>query len=96
MHEKYSEGRILSDSKLHPSDLLYHNKIIPNIKVFGPKKADIQCADEGIKVVSLKFGPKLINLSILDVRKQNTYTLQATDPQILSESHRPHLLGPPK
>ena len=82
--------------KLHPSDPLYHNEIISNFEVFGPKKADIQCADKGIKVVSPKFGPKVINLSILDVRMQNTYTLQATDPRILSESHRPHLLGPPK
>ena len=67
-----------------------------NFEVFNPRKADIQCTDGGIKVFSPKFGPKLINLSILDVRMQNTYTLQATDPQILSNSHRPHLLGPPK
>ena len=57
-----------------------------NFEVFGTRKADIQCADGGIKIFSPKFGPKLINLSILDVRMQNTYTLQATDPQILSES----------
>ena len=82
--------------KLHPSDPLYHNEIISNFEVFGPRKADIQCADEGIKVISPKFGPKLINLSILDVHMQNTYTLQATDPRILSESCRPCLLGPPK
>ena len=43
--------------KLHPSDPSYHNEIISNFKVFSPKTADIQCADEGIKVVSLKFGP---------------------------------------
>ena len=67
-----------------------------NFEVFWTRKADIQCAERGIKVVSPKFGPKLINLSILDIRMQNAYTLQATDPQILSESHRPHLLGPPK
>ena len=84
--------------QLHSSDPLYidHNETIPNFDVFGTRKADIQCADGGIKVFSPKFGPKLINLSILDVRMQNTYTLQATDLQILSYSHKPHLLGPPK
>ena len=65
-------------------------------EVFSTRKADIQCADRGIKIVSPKFGPKLINPSILDIRMQNTYTLQTTDPQILSESSRPYLLGPPK
>ena len=74
MHKKYSEGRISSDSKIAPSDPLYHNEIISNFKVFGPTKADTQCADKGIKVVSPKFEPKLINLSILDIRMQNTYT----------------------
>ena len=73
-----------------------HNEIISNFEVFSPRKADIQCADEGIKVISLKFGLKLINLSILDVCMQNTYTLQTTNLRILSESHNPHLLGPPK
>ena len=82
--------------KLHPSDPLYHNEIISNFEIFGPRKADIQCADEGIKVISPKFRPKLINLSILDVCMQNTYILQATDTRISSESHRPRLLGPPK
>ena len=53
-----------------------------NFEVFGTRKADIQCADRGIKVISPQFGPKLINLSILDVRMQNAYTLQATDPRI--------------
>ena len=67
-----------------------------NFEVFSTRKADIQCADGGIKIFSLKFGPQLINLSILDVRMQNTYTLQATDMQTLSYSRRPHLLGPPK
>ena len=67
-----------------------------NCEVFSTRKADIQCADGGMKVVSPKFRPKLINLSILDVHMQNAYTLQATDPQILSDLHRPHLLGPPK
>ena len=38
--------------KLHPSDPLYHNEIILNFEVFGTRKADIQCADKEIKVVS--------------------------------------------
>ena len=68
--------------QLHLSDPLdiNHNETIPNFEVFGTGKADIQCADRGIKVTSPKFRPKLINLSILDVRMQNAYTLQATDP----------------
>ena len=84
--------------QLHPSDPLDidHNETISNFEVFSPRKADIQHADGGIKVISLKFRPNLINLSILDVRMQNAHTLQATNPQILSESHRPLLLGPPK
>ena len=84
--------------QLHSSDPLYivHNETNMNFEVFGTRKADIQCADGGIKVISPKFRPKLINLSILDVRMQNAYTLQATDPRILSYSCRHHLLGPPK
>ena len=84
--------------QLHSSDLLYivHNETNTNFKVFGTRKADIQCADRGIKIFSLKFGPQLINLSILDLRMQNTYTLQATDVRILSYLHRPCLLGPPR
>ena len=84
--------------QLHSSDPLYidHNETIPNFEVFSTRKADIQCADGGMKVVPPKFGPKLINLSILDVRRQNAYTLQATDPRISSDLCRPHLLGPPK
>ena len=57
-----------------------HNETISNFEVFGHRKADIQYADRGIKVISPKFGPNLINLSILDVCMQNAYTLQATDP----------------
>ena len=67
--------------QLHSSDLLYivHNQTNTNFKVFSTRKADIQCADRGIKIFSPKFGPQLINLSILDIHMQNTYTLQATD-----------------
>ena len=67
-----------------------------NFDVFGTRKADIQGVDRGIKIFPLKFEQQLMNLSILDVCMQNTYTLQATDVQILSYLHRPHLLGPPK
>ena len=74
------KAEFLAIPKLHPSDPLYHNEIISNFEVFGPRKADTQCADEGIKIVSLKFRPKLMNLSILDVHMQSTYTLQAKDP----------------
>ena len=75
---------------------IVHNETTLNFEVFSTRKADIQCADGGIKIFSPKFGPQLMNLSILDVRMQNAHTLQATDVQILSYSCRPHLLGPPK
>ena len=92
------QAEIRAIPTIAPSDPLYivHDKTITNFEVFNTRKADIQCADGGMKTVSPKFGPKLINLSILDVRMQNAYTLQATDPRISSESHRPRLLGPPK
>ena len=80
MHKNIQKAELRAILKLHPSDPLYHNEIILNFEVFSPRKADTQCADKGIKIVSPKFGPKLINLSILDIRMQNTYTLQATDP----------------
>ena len=79
-----------------PSCPFRHNKIIPNFEVFSTRKADIQCQNGGMKIISPKFKPKLINLSILDVHMQNTDTLQTTDPRILSESSRPRLLRPPK
>ena len=80
------------------TDLLYivHNETNMNFEVFGTRKADIQCADGGIKIFSPKFGPQLMNLLILDIHMQNAYTLQETDVQILSYSRRPCLLGPPK
>ena len=62
-----------------PSCPFRHNKIIPNFDVFGTRKADIQCQNRGIKVVSPKFKPKLINLSILDACMQDTDTLQTAD-----------------
>ena len=62
-----------------PSCPFRHNKIIPNFELFGTRKADIQCQNGGIKIVSPKFEPKLINLSILDVCMQNTNTLQTID-----------------
>ena len=76
------QAEFLAIPQLHPSDPLDidHNETVLNFKVFSTRKADIQYADGGIKVVSPKFGPKLINLSILDVHMQNAYTLQATDP----------------
>ena len=51
-----------------------------NFEVFSTRKDDIQSTDGGIKIFSPKFRPQLINLSILDIRMQNAYTLQATDP----------------
>ena len=67
--------------RLHSSDLLYivHSENNMNFEVFRTREADIQCAEGGIKIISLKFRPQLINLSILDVRMQNAYALQATD-----------------
>ena len=50
-----------------------------NFEVFSTRKADIKHVDGGIKIFPPKFGPQLINPSILDVRMQNAYTLQATD-----------------
>ena len=64
--------------------------------VFSTRKADTQCQNGGIKIISPKCKPKLIHLSILDVRMQDTDTLQTADPRISRESSRPHLLGPPK
>ena len=46
-------------------------------------------------MVSSKFEPKLIHFSILEVRMQDTDTLQTADPQISSESSRPHHLDHP-
>ena len=62
-----------------PSCPFRHNKIIPNFEVFGTRKADTQCQNGGIKMVSLKFKPKLIHFSILNVRMQDTDTLQTAD-----------------
>ena len=50
-----------------------------NFEVFCTREADILHAEGGIKIVSPKFRPQLMNLSILDVHMQNAYTLQATD-----------------
>ena len=79
-----------------PSCPFSHDKIISNFEVFATRKTDIQCQNGGIKIISPKFKPKLINLPILDVRMQDTDTLQTADLRILSELSRPHLLGPPK
>ena len=69
---------------------------MPNFKVFSTRKANTQCQNGGLKIVYPKFEPKLIHFSILDIRMQDTDTLQTADPQISSELSRPRLLGPPK
>ena len=90
------QAEFRATSAIAHSQPFKHNKIIPNFEVFGTRKADTQCQNGGIKIVNPKFQPKLIHFSILDVRMQDTDMLQTADPRILSESSRPHLLGPPK
>ena len=67
----------------------------PNFELFSIRKAGTQCQNRGINIAYLKFKPQFIHLSILDVRMQDTDMLQP-DPQILSESSKPHLLRPSK